>query len=196
MQMRWLDKDNKIAAFGGINGVESMFRLVKDVGKMERYKWFVSKNRGTMYLLERKAEHEGLAVLLHENLEVLFKTTYSFYLKQLGEEGFSPRPNFILANIKDNENFMSHQDVNLDDEKNVEAGYVAMYYLNDNFQGGELLFDKLELSYKPVQGEVVIFPYNLWHRVKTVSGGDRHTAMILIEKYIDKSVAATPDLWP
>lgn len=194
--MRWLDKENKIAAFNGISGVESIFRVVKDVGKMDKYKWFDSERRGTLYLLKRKADHEGLAVLLHENLELLFKTTYAEYLTHINESGFSPRPNFVLANIKSNENFMSHQDVNLDEEQNVVNGYVAMYYLNDNFQGGELLFDKLGLSYKPIAGEVVIFPYNLWHRVKTVTGGDRYTAMILIEKYIDKSVASTPDLWP
>jgi hypothetical protein len=196
MQMRWLDKENKIAAFNGINGVDSIFSLVKSVGLMDKYKWFVSKNRGTLYLLERKGKHEGLAILLHENLEVLFKTVYSQYLNVLNEKDFSPRPNFIIANMKNNENFMSHQDVNLDEETNVVNGYVAMYYLNDDFDGGELYFDKLGLTYKPIAGEVVIFPYNLWHRVKTVENGDRYTAMILVEKYIDKSIASTPDLWP
>jgi hypothetical protein len=196
MQMRWLDEDNKIAAFNGINGVDSIFSLVKDVGSMDRYKWFVSERRGTMYLLERKANHDGLAVVLHENLEILFKTVYREFLNTLGESGFSPRPNFVIANIQKYEAFMSHQDVNLDEETNVLAGYVAMYYLNDDFEGGELYFDKLGLSYKPVAGEVVVFPYNLWHRVKSVEGGDRYTAMILIEKYIDSSVASTPDLWP
>ena len=194
--MRWLDKENKIAAFGDIGGVDSIFRLVKEVGQMERYKWFDSERRGTMYLLKRKGEHEGIAVLLHQHLELIFKTTYNYYLDIIDEHGFSPRPNFVLANIKNNENFMSHQDVNLEEEKNVVNGYVAMYYLNDNFEGGELVFDKLGLSYRPVAGEVVIFPYHLWHRVKTVSGGDRYSAMILVEKYIDKSVASTTDLWP
>jgi hypothetical protein len=196
MQMRWLDIDNRIAAFSGIGGVNSIFSLVKDVGEMDRYKWFISENRGTLYLLERKGSHEGLGVLLHENLESLFKTVYSQYLNVLNEKDFSPRPNFILANMKSNEAFMSHQDVNLAEETNVLAGYVAMYYLNDDFEGGELYFDKLGLSYKPVAGEMVIFPYNLWHRVKTVENGDRYTAMILVEKYIDKSIASTPDLWP
>lgn len=194
--MRWLDEKNKIAAFNGISGRESIFDLVKKVGELEEYKWFVSDRRGTMYLLKRKAQHKGLAVVLHENLEILFKTVYSEFLNVIGESGFSPRPNFVIANIQKHEAFMSHQDVNLDEETNVLGGYVAMYYLNDDYQGGELYFDNLGLSYKPVAGEVVIFPYNLWHRVKTVEGGDRYTAMILIEKYIDNSIASTPDLWP
>jgi hypothetical protein len=196
MQMEWLDKENKIAVFHDINGSESILSLVKEVGEIEGYNWIVSENRGTLYLLKRKAAHQGKPLVLHENLEIVFKRTYSEYLNVLNENEFSPRPNFILANMKDHESFMSHQDVNLDEETNTVAGYVAMYYLNDNFDGGELYFDKLKLTYKPVAGEVVIFPYNLWHRVKTVSGGDRYTAMILIEKYIDKTIASTPDLWP
>ena len=51
----------------------------------------------------------------------------------------------------------------------------AVVYINDNFSGGELVFPKVDYSYKPVSGSCIIFPSNVQysHYVDRVSNGER-----------------------
>lgn len=71
------------------------------------------------------------------------------------------------------------------------AKYSGIFYLNDNFEGGEIEFPNLNISYKPVKGSFIWFtddlvnPDNHWshnwdqykhlHRVKKVLGNYRCT---------------------
>ena len=36
--------------------------------------------------------------------------------------------------------------------------YSAFFYLNDNYEGGEIYFPNLDFEYKPVKGSMIIFP--------------------------------------
>lgn len=62
-----------------------------------------------------------------------------------------------------------------------EAGRPAMYgfviYLNDQFTGGELFYDKKNITYKPVPNSLVIHPTTeeFTHEVRTVNSGIRYT---------------------
>lgn len=51
----------------------------------------------------------------------------------------------------------------------------AVVYINDDFEGGELVFPKVKYSYKPVAGSCVIFPSNIEysHYVASVVSGER-----------------------
>jgi hypothetical protein len=51
----------------------------------------------------------------------------------------------------------------------------AVVYLNDNFEGGELVFPKIKYSYKPVAGSCIMFPSNIEysHYVASVTSGER-----------------------
>lgn len=192
-----LDEKNRIVVFH-VNGEQSILNLVKTLGEGENpdYAWYDSPRRGPMFLIKRKAEHKGVAFVLHQQLEAIFKTKFRKFLTMYNETGFSPRPNFIMTKIGPQQNFMSHQDMNIDDPEDGIKGYVAVLYLNDDFTGGELYFDDLGIEYKPVPGTVIIFPTHLWHRIKTVNSSHRYTAMLVLEKYSDISYASTPDIWP
>jgi predicted 2-oxoglutarate/Fe(II)-dependent dioxygenase YbiX len=54
----------------------------------------------------------------------------------------------------------------------------AIYYLNGNFEGGQLIFEQYELVITPSQGLLVIFPSDERHvhEVLPVSTGRRYTA--------------------
>jgi hypothetical protein len=192
-----LDAKNRIIVFKA-EGHESILGMVKQLGEGPdpKYAWYDSERRGPMFLIKRKDKHSGTAFILHQQLESVFKSTYRKFLKMYNSSGFSPRPNFIMTKIGPRENFMSHQDFNIDDPEDEITGYVAVYYLNDEFEGGELYFDDLDITYKPIAGTVIVFPVHLWHRIKTVDGTHRYTAMLVVEKYSDLSLASTKDLWP
>jgi len=78
--------------------------------------------------------------------------------------------------------------------KSYGAKYSAIFYLNDDYEGGEIEFPNLNFSYKPVKGSLVWFPnepikqedWQDWfhhkhlHQVKKVLGNYRCTLPIWI----------------
>ena len=60
--------------------------------------------------------------------------------------------------------------------------YSAVIYMNDNFEGGEIIFPKLGIERKPKKGSAVIFPSHLEHGVKPVVSGRRYSMNIWYTK--------------
>jgi predicted 2-oxoglutarate/Fe(II)-dependent dioxygenase YbiX len=64
-------------------------------------------------------------------------------------------------------------------EKTLDRDLSVVYFLNDDFAGGELYFPKLELSVAPEAGTLVCFPsdHNYIHGVRPVTEGHRYTVV-------------------
>jgi len=62
-------------------------------------------------------------------------------------------------------------------EKTLDRDLSLVYFLNDDFAGGELVFPELDLAVKPKAGTLVCFPsdHNYVHGVKPVTAGHRYT---------------------
>lgn len=60
-------------------------------------------------------------------------------------------------------------------------------YLNDDFEGGELLFTKQNITYKPQAGDTVIFPSNFMypHKALPVKSGTKYSLVTMLD-YSDK----------
>lgn len=56
----------------------------------------------------------------------------------------------------------------------------AVYYLNDEFEGGEIVFEQHSISVRPRQGLLLVFPSDQWHvhEVVPVRKGLRYTMPI------------------
>lgn len=61
----------------------------------------------------------------------------------------------------------------------------AVVYINDDFEGGELVFPKIKYSYKPVAGSCIMFPSNIEysHYVADVLSGTRVVLPFWFPKY-------------
>jgi hypothetical protein len=59
----------------------------------------------------------------------------------------------------------------------------SVAYLNDGYEGGELWFPKLELTYKPMAGDVLLFPsaYIYAHASLKVSSGTKYVAVTMFD---------------
>lgn len=68
----------------------------------------------------------------------------------------------------------------------------ACLYLNENYEGGELLFDHIpEVSeYKPKRGDILIFPGHFDHTAKSTTSGTKY--LVLIKQYMKGSGIETP----
>jgi predicted 2-oxoglutarate/Fe(II)-dependent dioxygenase YbiX len=64
-------------------------------------------------------------------------------------------------------------------EKTLDRDLSVVYFLNDEFEGGELFFPNLGLLVKPEAGTLVCFPsdHNYIHGVKPVTAGRRYTVV-------------------
>mgnify|MGYP003135569042 FL=1 len=53
----------------------------------------------------------------------------------------------------------------------------TLAYLNDNYEGGDLIFEYLDIEYKPKRGDLLLFPSNYMgaHRTTTVTKGIRYS---------------------
>jgi hypothetical protein len=73
----------------------------------------------------------------------------------------------------------SHSDNSVFDEETQEwvqtepFEYTALVYLNDEYEGGEICFDELNVSFKPVSNLLLAFPAHYLHSVKPVISGLR-----------------------
>jgi predicted 2-oxoglutarate/Fe(II)-dependent dioxygenase YbiX len=64
-------------------------------------------------------------------------------------------------------------------EKTLDRDLSVVYFLNDDFEGGELFFPNLDLLIEPEAGTLVCFPsdHNYIHGVKPVTTGRRYTVV-------------------
>jgi predicted 2-oxoglutarate/Fe(II)-dependent dioxygenase YbiX len=65
----------------------------------------------------------------------------------------------------------------------VNRDISVLFYLNDNYEGGELEFTRLGLSVKPKKGMMIAFPsyFEFSHRVHPVRSGTRYSLATWIE---------------
>lgn len=61
-----------------------------------------------------------------------------------------------------------HVDRNYDHKDNT-MDWTALIYLNDDYEGGELVFTELDFSIKPKAGSIVFLPCDAIHEVREVS---------------------------
>lgn len=79
---------------------------------------------------------------------------------------------YFLSMFKPGYEMHMHQDVVGD----IEFSHSIVLYLNDDYEGGELLIPELNFKHKPKRGDAVIFsPNTLEHGVTTVIGNNRYT---------------------
>jgi predicted 2-oxoglutarate/Fe(II)-dependent dioxygenase YbiX len=75
-------------------------------------------------------------------------------------------------------------------EKTLNRDLSIVYFLNDDFTGGELVFPHFDLVVRPEAGSLICFPsdHNFIHGVNPVSSGHRFTSVTWLR------VANVPDL--
>lgn len=71
--------------------------------------------------------------------------------------------------------FVNH----IDDHTEYHRRMSLVYYINDDYLGGEILFPRFDISYKPKANELLIFPsgYTYNHSVLPVTEGTRYAVV-------------------
>lgn len=71
----------------------------------------------------------------------------------------------------------------IDDSEQNHRRISSIFYINDNYEGGEIVFPRFGITYKPAAGEAIYFPstYVYNHSVKPVISGTRYAVVSWIK---------------
>ena len=128
----------------------------------------------------RKTKWIALPINLVENLFKTIFLTHETILKPIYNTSIKTiePPQFLRYDIND------HYDKHNDSESYVnnrltrvcERDISLLVYLNDDYEGGELEFTKLQLTIKPKKGMLITFPSyeDFEHKVHPVTNGVRY----------------------
>jgi hypothetical protein len=85
---------------------------------------------------------------------------------------------WVLLKYRVGDFFKTHTDASHDFPRQLSL----VYYINDDYEGGELEFPHLNLTIKPLAGELIIFPSNylFLHAAKEVTAGVKYSAINFI----------------
>lgn len=126
--------------------------------------WYLDK---TQYSDDTKKRIDILSSQIDKEVnECLFDYT-NFYSPPITNR----QPYEILKYTENN-----HLDWHTDDGSSISSKVSILFYLNDDYDGGELEFKNLNLLYKPKKGDILIFPSSFVykHRVRKVTNGVRY----------------------
>lgn len=120
-------------------------------------------------------EYSTLVDAFQKNIANLFYNTLVVAEKEyMASYGvyFSDHDNYQLLKYGKGQYFTNH----IDDHPQYHRRLSSVYYLNDNYTGGEINFPRFEISYKPKANEMIIFPstYVYNHSVSEVTEGTRY----------------------
>lgn len=93
------------------------------------------------------------------------------YMELYGIEHMVPKKEFItVSKMKPFSSMYAHKD----DKSYDSDNFICMFYINDDFDGGELEFTDINLTYTPKSGDVVIYQSKMRHGVTKLYGSDRY----------------------
>lgn len=119
---------------------------------------------------------------------------YQEMLKIWSEKTGNPVPqnwitkNYTIRRYKTGGNMGAHVDKNTENPLN-SMDWTALIYLNDDYEGGELVFENLGIELKPSAGSVVFFPCLEPHSVNKILSGTKTYIFLFVHLDISISTA-------
>jgi hypothetical protein len=119
---------------------------------------------------------------IYDDVDECLQTCMNHYTQKYTLSiGFQEAVNFVRYG--ENQHFATHSDSGF----SYVCAVSSVMYLNDNYEGGELDFPHIGLTYTPVGGDIVLFPSN-WlfaHAALPVKSGIKYSAVTMFD-YTDR----------
>lgn len=117
-----------------------------------------------------EAFNKSLSNLFYLNLvpaEKDYMSDYGIY--------FSNHDNYQILKYGKGQHFTNH----IDDHEKYHRRVSSVYYINDDYEGGEINFPRFNISYKPKANQMIVFPstYVYNHSVSPVIDGERYSVV-------------------
>lgn len=143
---------------------EELLNFAKSISKWEKQPWGV-------YKVGSKKMPNSVV----ESLSKIFQIAYENFIT-LYDVDISYQEDNLFNIVKFEEGYAMHLHV---DTLSVSALHLAsVYYINDDYSGGEINFPDHHLTIKPDANSLLLFPgnENYWHETLEVLENDRYTS--------------------
>lgn len=121
-------------------------------------------------------------------LECLLLRTKIFLNQHDHEDSWNPAPYNLIKMFPESSKVRFHNDhylemfIHIDNQDHMESPifWGSVFYINDNYEGGEIYYPEYEYQYKPKPGSMVLHEGNTKHGVKKVTSGERYCGASLV----------------
>jgi Rps23 Pro-64 3,4-dihydroxylase Tpa1-like proline 4-hydroxylase len=134
------------------------------------------------FINEIDENFNGFVEAFNKNLaNIFYKTLFASEKDYMSDYGvyFSDHDAYQILKYGEGQYFKNH----IDDHPSYHRRLSSVYYINDDYQGGEINFPRFNISYKPKANEMIIFPstYVYNHSVSEVVSGTRYAVVSWIK---------------
>ena len=118
---------------------------------------------------------QGSPLQVHDYLNEALLPTIRHYASEHGCIAYATGENWQILKYGQGHHFENH----VDDNKGMPRTFSISYYLNDDYQGGEIEFPRFGLKIKPKANQAILFPANYVynHKIYPVTEGTRYTVV-------------------
>jgi len=130
----------------------------------------------TLYDFVPEEDHpEYFKFTISNKFKEAFRPCYEDYISKFHVENNNQYDNYSILKYGSGQKFIKH----VDDGKKCPRRVSLVYYINDNYEGGEIVFPNWSLSLKPKANQLLMFPSNFMyaHEVKPVTNGTRYSVV-------------------
>lgn len=122
-----------------------------------------------------KETAKGPGLHLHDYLNETVYPVVRDYSIEHGIFGYATGENWQILKYGKGHHFDNH----VDDSKAYPRTFSISYYLNDDYEGGEIEFPRFDLKIKPVANQAIVFAANYVynHKIYPVTEGTRYTVV-------------------
>lgn len=92
------------------------------------------------------------------------------YMDEFGISNMELKKDFITVSKLLDGGMRRHRD-----DRSIESdNFICMFYINEDYEGGELYFPEHDIKYKPKSGDIVIYQSKFLHEVLPMNGNPRY----------------------
>lgn len=159
-----------------------MEALVGYAQKMPEYRDCVDCKIGELHLQHLPPQFAEIRNIYNDTVASLNRCLTQYQMKYNVNMQYMEAINYVR--YTQGQHFQVHSDHGF----SYTCTVSSVMYLNDEYEGGELWFPYLDLTFKPEAGDVVFFPstYIFAHAAKPVSSGTKYSAVTMFD-YNDRN---------
>lgn len=125
---------------------------------------------------------QGFRGYFNETLQKIFFNAFNEVERDYQNHfriNFTKHDSYQILKYGVGQKFVNH----IDDSEQNHRRISSIYYINDDYEGGELLFPRFGITYKPKANQAIFFPstYVYNHSVNPVISGTRYAVVSWIK---------------
>jgi hypothetical protein len=159
-----------------------MEALVGYAQKMPEYRDCVDCKIGELHIKHLPPQFAELKNIYDDTVNYLNRCLTQYQAQYNIRMEYMEAINYVR--YKENQHFQVHADHGF----SYTCTVSSVMYLNDEYEGGELWFPYLDLTFKPEAGDIILFPstYIFAHASKPVISGTKYSAVTMFD-YNDRN---------